>query len=167
MPTTRPPIVEQAVARVSPAPPVDIEPAVDPVHRLKARLGGAGQALAAVAAVAAVEAAPAVEPRKVVLASAIYVTGSRGLQAGSRYGIAVAGDELQILGPVDVDPTTVKLVHALSGIDATGLQGRLIITMAEGRRDKLALIFMSVAGGTAEAIADAILAATAGLGTEP
>jgi hypothetical protein len=137
-----------------------VEPAADPVHRLKARLGGSRQMLAT-AAVAMPAPLPAAEPRDVILASAIYVTGSRGLQAGSRYGIAIHGGQLRILGPVDVDPAAVAMVHALQGIDATGLQGRLIITAVEGRRDHLALVFMSLAGGSTEAIADAIVAAAA------
>jgi len=43
-------------------------------------------------------------PEEIVLASAIFMTGSRGLAAGSRYGVGWSGDQLRILGPVDVDP---------------------------------------------------------------
>jgi hypothetical protein len=130
----------------------------DPVRRLKSRLGRSDQGNTAAAL------APAPEVRSFVLASAIYMTGSRGLLAGSRYGIALVGDDLQILGPVDVDPTAVVIVHSLRGLDATGLQGRLIITSGEGRRDRLALVFMSVAGASAERVADAIVAAASELG---
>jgi hypothetical protein len=136
-----------------------VEPAADPVHRLKARLGGSGQMLATAPIALPRPMPPTPETRDVILASAIYVTGSRGLQAGSRYGIAIHGGELRILGPVDIDPAAVAMVHSLRGIDATGLQGRLIITAVEGRRDHLALVFMSLAGGSTEAIADAIVAA--------
>jgi len=141
-----------------------VEPAADPVHRLKARLGGSRQSLAAAEAEPA---RPAPELRDVVLASAIYVTGSRGLLAGSRYGIALVGEHLRILGPVDVDPTAVAIVHPLHGVDATGLQGRLIITAGERRRERLALVFMSVAGGSAEGVADAIVAAAGTHRAEP
>jgi hypothetical protein len=103
------------------------------------------------------------EVRNVVLASAIYMTGSRGLLAGSRYGIALVGEDLHILGPVDVDPTAVVIVHSLRGVDATGLQGRLIITAGERRRDRLALVFMSVAGGSAEGVAETIVTAASEL----
>jgi hypothetical protein len=91
------------------------------------------------------------------------VTGTRGLQAGSRYGIALFGYDLRILGPVDTDPTSVALLHSLRGIDATGLQGRLIITAGDGRRDRLALVFMSVAGGSPEGVAETLVRAAADL----
>lgn len=160
----RPPFAEPTT-QVPPAAHVMFQPAADPVHRLKAMLGGSHQSLAAAQAEPAH--APAAEPRNIVLASAIYVTGSRGLLAGSRYGIALVGDHLRILGPVDVDPAAVAIAHPLRGVDATGLQGRLIITAGERRRERLALVFMSVAGGSAEGVADAIVAAASDLGSEP
>ena len=135
-----------------------VEAPPDPVRRLKSRLVRSGTGEATAAAVA-----PAMEVRNVVLASAIYMTGSRGLLAGSRYGIALVGDDLHILGPVDVDPSAVVIVHSLRGVDATGLQGRLIITAGERRRDRLALVFMSVAGGSAEGVAETIVTAASEL----
>ena len=155
----RPPLARPTPREPVAAPAAAVEPAADTVQRLKARLGGSSPSLAA--AEAAPAAQPAAEARNVILASAIYVTGTRGLQAGSRYGIALVGDEFRILGPVDFDPTAVTLVHTLKGVDATGLQGRLIVTASDGRRDRLALVFMSVAGGSAEGVADAIVAAAA------
>lgn len=47
----------------------------------------------------------------------------------------------------------------LKGLDATGVTGRLIITADNSGRDRFALVFMSIAGGSAEYIADAISAA--------
>jgi hypothetical protein len=138
-----------------------VEAPPDPVRRLKSRLVRSGTSEATAAAVA-----PAMEIRNVVLASAIYMTGSRGLLAGSRYGIALVGDDLHILGPVDVDPSAVVIVHSLRGVDATGLQGRLIITAGERRRDRLALVFMSVAGGSAEGVAETIVTAASELGPD-
>jgi hypothetical protein len=146
-----------------------VEPAADPVRRLKASLVGSTRSLGAATArvpAPAIHIGPNAEPRSIVLASAIYVTGSRGLQAGSRYGIALFGDDLRILGPVDIDPSAVMIRHSLRGMDATGLQGRLIITATDGRRDQLALVFMSVAGGSPEGVADAIVAAADHLETD-
>ena len=150
--TAEPPLAEQRQP---------VEPAVDPVRRLKASLGRTTQSIGAATArmPAPQQAHPFADPRNVILASAIYVTGSRGLLAGSRYGIALFGEDLRILGPVDVDPGAVAIRHALRGMDATGLQGRLIITATDGRRDQLALVFMSVAGDSPEGVADAIIAA--------
>jgi hypothetical protein len=171
--TSPTPLGEQArrmPAATAAASSASIQPAADPVRRLKASLGRSTQSLnAATARVPAPEIhlGPDTEPRSIVLASAIYVTGSRGLQAGSRYGIALHGDDLRILGPVDIDPSAVAIRHALRGMDATGLQGRLIITATDGRRDQLALVFMSVAGGSPEGVADAIVAAADHLETDP
>lgn len=153
--------VERAPATAATA---SVAPTADPVNRLRSRLGRSLQSLATAEA----ELVPlaVAEPLNVVVASAIYVTGTRGLQPGSRYGIALVGHELRILGPVDVDPGAVAIVHSLRGVDATGLQGRLIITAGQGRRDRLALVFMSVAGGSAEGVADTIVTAAAGLGAD-
>ena len=148
--------------RRAPAASVNLDPTPDPVRRLKTSLGRSSQSVAAaqVAPVPVAVTASSAEPHNVVLASAIYVTGTRGLQAGSRYGIALVGYDLRILGPVDTDPTAVAILHSLRGVDATGLQGRLIITAGDGRRDRLALVFMAVAGGSPEGVADAIVRAT-------
>ncbi len=160
-----PPLAEQArrmPAATAPAASTTIEAAADPVRRLKASLGRSTQSLGAAMAAAAApirEPEPVAGPNSIILASAIYVTGSRGLQAGSRYGIALSGDDLRILGPVDINPSAVAIHHSLRGMDATGLQGRLIITATDGRRDQLALVFMSVAGGSPEGVADAIVTA--------
>lgn len=97
--------------------------------------------------------------RVLVLASGIYVTGSRSLVVGARYGIGLLGGQLQILGPVDVDPMATAIRRPLKGLDATGVTGRLIITADNSGRDRFALVFMSIAGGSAEYIADAISAA--------
>jgi hypothetical protein len=174
---SRPPLAEQAQRVPLAMASATVEAAADPVRRLKASLGRSGQSIAGAAAVtgqavaARMQALPdrraAVEPQSVVLASAIYVTGSRGLQAGSRYGIAIVGEDLRILGPVDINPTGVAIRHSLSGMDATGLQGRLIITASDGRRDQFALVFMSVAGGSPEGVADAIVAAAREHGPNP
>jgi len=141
--------------------------AADPVHQLKARLGPASAPTIASAGPAPDAANPPVEaPRELVLASAIYLTGSRGLQAGSRYGIALMGPNLAILGPVDIDPSAVALTHHLRGLDATGIQGQLIITAADPSHDRFALVFMAVAGGSCEGIAD-VIAAAAAAASEP
>jgi hypothetical protein len=138
-----------------------------PVHRLRAVLGSSAAA-AEVASQAAqprpmLEAAdPDLEAREVVLASAIYVTGTRGLQAGSRYGIALIGTNLGIMGPVDVDPSAIVVHRPLRGLDATGASGQLIITADDGFRGKFAMVFMALAGGTPERVAEIIVTAASG-----
>jgi hypothetical protein len=164
--TVVPPIAAPPLA--SPSAVLD---AANPVQRMRARLGRPGQAATAEEAPATAEVTPAPDQaprpaRDVVLASAVYVTGTRGLQVGSRYGIEIAGRELRILGPVDVDPTAVAFVHSLRPIDATGVKERLIITAGDGR-GRLALVFMSVAGSTADGVAAALVEAAAALPPTP
>ena len=102
-------------------------------------------------------------PSLVILASGVYVTGSRSLIAGSRYGIALMGDQLQILGPVDVDPSATAIRRPLRGLDATGVSGRVIITADSSKRDRFALVFMAIAGGSPESVADQIVTAVGAL----
>jgi hypothetical protein len=131
------------------------------VHRLKSAIGPATVLNPPPASVNA-SAHPDREAREIVLASAIYVTGSRGLQAGSRYGIALIGSDLGILGPVDVNPSAIVVLRPLRGLEATGVQGQLIITADEGFRGRFAMVFMALAGGTPERVAQIIANAASG-----
>ena len=162
-----------AAASAAAASPSAVEPTAGPVHQLKSRLGpSAAPTVASAASAASAPSAadaprPPIEaPRNEVLASAVYLTGSRGLQAGARYGIALMGPNLAILGPVDIDPSAVALTHHLRGLDATGIQGQLIISAADPSHDRFALVFMAVAGGSSEGIAD-VIAAAAAAASEP
>lgn len=91
-----------------------------------------------------------------VLATAVYVTGSASLEPGRRYTIAIHGSRLRFLGPVDMDPSAVALDHAVGDVDATAIEGRLIVSDAGGR-SLLVLAFMAVAGATPDGLAQAIV----------
>jgi hypothetical protein len=138
-------------------------PGSDSVRQLRSRLPASTVGTASTGAAVDMSPTHATVPvqrelHDVVLATAIFMTGNRGLQAGGRYGIAIVDDELRILGPVDIDPAAVAITHPLAAVDASGFQERLIITGDRGRRrERLALVFMSVAGGSAERVADAIV----------
>jgi hypothetical protein len=98
-------------------------------------------------------------------ASAIYITGSARLQPGRRYLIVLLDERFQVLGPVDDDPSKVALDLAVSGMEATAINGRLVVNeFATGRATALA--FMAVGGSTPERLAAAITAA-AGDATSP
>jgi hypothetical protein len=151
------------VAHVSPAPIAADAAADGPVHRLKGVLGPTAESASAPAPAPMGSASdPDLEGREIVLASAIYVTGTRGLQAGSRYGIALIGTNLGILGPVDVDPSAIAALRPLHGLDATGAQGQLIITAEDGFLNRFAMVFMALAGGTPERVAEIIVTAASG-----
>jgi hypothetical protein len=93
-----------------------------------------------------------------VLTSAVYVTGSSSLESGRRYIIAIQGPRLRVLGPVDIDPSAVALDQALAEIDATSIEGRLVVS-GPGGRSGTVLVFMSIAGTTPDIVATAIIEA--------
>ena len=93
-----------------------------------------------------------------ILATAIYVTGSTALESGQRYIIGIDGTRLRFLGPVDVDPSAVALDLDVRRVDATALEGRVLITQ-RGSRSGSVHAFMSVAGTTPDGLASAIVEA--------
>lgn len=93
-----------------------------------------------------------------VLATAIYVTGTARLEPGRRYNIALRGARLLILGPIDLDSSTVALESAASGIEVRAIEGRLILSQPHNRAG-FVLAFMSVAGAGPDDLAGSIRAA--------
>jgi hypothetical protein len=91
--------------------------------------------------------------------SGVYVTGSLGLSVGSRYLIQVVGSNLRVLGPLDRNPETLAVERPLADMDATAHDGRLIISQVSRGKADLVLVFMSVGGRTAEAVATEIVQA--------
>jgi capsular polysaccharide biosynthesis protein len=102
---------------------------------------------------ARVEPAP---PSVQQLGTAVYVTGSPSLEPGRRYILTIKGRQLQVLGPVDLDPALIALDRPLVDVHAIALDDRLVVT-EPGSRSGLALAFMSIAGATTEGLATAIV----------
>jgi hypothetical protein len=101
-------------------------------------------------------------PSARILATGVYVTGSVGLAPGSRYGIAVDGPSLLILGPVDADPKAIAIERELAGIEAVCFEDRLLVNRLLGGRHRLALVFASIAGGAPWSVAEEIRVAAMG-----
>lgn len=95
-----------------------------------------------------------------VLCSAIFVTGSVGLRAGSWYTIELDGSDLAIRGPLEVDPRAAVLVRPVGEIDSYAFNGQLIVHGERG----LVLVFMRVSGDTADHLAEVIADAARGAG---
>jgi hypothetical protein len=91
-------------------------------------------------------------------ATAIYIAGTTRLEPGRRYSIAITNDRLRVQGPIDANPTVVALDRPLSGIDASAINGRLVLTEA-GSRAGAVLAFMGISGTTPQQLAAEILAA--------
>jgi hypothetical protein len=81
-----------------------------------------------------------------VLATGVYFGGTAGLVVGSRYAIVKHGLQLQLLGPVDRDPSAIALERPLAGLTATAIGERLIIS--EGSGNRLAIALGSFAGAS-------------------
>jgi hypothetical protein len=94
-----------------------------------------------------------------ILASGIYITGTLSLVTGSRYALEVGGGSLRVLGPVDIDPSTVALTQDLAGMEATGFDERLILTFGGGGRHGMVLVFSALEGASAAGVSAAILSA--------
>ena len=100
-----------------------------------------------------------------LLATAMYVTGSRDCQPGLHYLLTMRGSSLAILGPLETDPHTTAAVRPVSGLRVTAFGDGLLITDARGVRG-WSLGFQRFTGGTPESVERAILAAGALPGVE-
>ena len=77
--------------------------------------------------------------------TAIYIAGSSSLEPGRRYVLAIAEGRFRVLGPVDGSSTVVALDRPISGMEATTVNGRLVISET-GARSGIVLAFMGIAG---------------------
>lgn len=95
--------------------------------------------------------APAVRPEAsdpgeaalAILGSGVYVGGNRPIEAGNRYLLARVAGELQILGPVHLDPGRVADRVPIQAIGAFVLEGRLVIDGRDAKTD-ISMAFVSV-----------------------
>ncbi len=98
----------------------------------------------------------AAPPTTRVLATGIFIGGSRPLDIGGRYIIVVDGDDLEVRGPVDIGPDELIGRWALSSIDASGLTDRLAISSRGGSTPAFALMFRGLSGASPEVIEQAV-----------
>jgi hypothetical protein len=94
------------------------------------------------------------------LASAVFVTGSVGFQPGSWYTLETDGTDLRVLGPLDRDARAIALSRPLAPLDASAVNGRLVVNGADG----LVMVFMRMAGMSAEDVAALIERTDVGTG---
>lgn len=91
----------------------------------------------------------------IILATAVYLTGSASLKPGYRYAIATYGSRFRVLGPLDIDPTIVALDRPAQSIEASDVEGRLLVSESNGR-SSMTIAFMSVAGPSTRDLAETI-----------
>ena len=81
-----------------------------------------------------------------VLGSGVYIGGNRPIQVGNRYLLARVASELQILGPVHLDPGAIADRVPLPSIEAFRLEDRLVIDGRDGTTD-ISMAFVAVSEG--------------------
>lgn len=92
----------------------------------------------------------------VMLATALFVSGSRDCEAGMHYLIAVRGDKLVVLGPLETSPHNVASARRLETLMVTAFGQRLLISEA-ARAMGWSLAFQDLSGGTPESVERALL----------
>jgi len=92
--------------------------------------------------------------RPAIVATAVFYSGTVRLEFGGRYGFVVDQGHLRIVGPLS--PSVVALERSLAGITASVAHGRLLLGIPDNRFGEL-LVFTSVVGLSADALAEAIL----------
>ncbi len=97
------------------------------------------------------------------LAAATYIAGSTSLTPGARYILSIDEDRLRLLGPVELNPSTVALEFDVAELDASVMGARLLISQQHGRSASI-LAFMLVSGMTPENLASAIVDAARAAG---
>ncbi len=88
-----------------------------------------------------------------VLATAVYLSGSSGLEVGGRYGFVIDDDRLRLVGPHD--PSVTAFERPIAGILASISQGNLLLTIPD-RKLGTFLAFRAVAGMSLEALVGSI-----------
>jgi hypothetical protein len=86
-----------------------------------------------------------------VIATGVFVGGTRPLVIGSRYLLSIQGGALEVRGPIDSSPNRVVVATDLAGVEASGIGDRLLISGTEDP-STFALGFASITGDTAESL---------------
>ena len=79
-----------------------------------------------------------------ILATGVFVGGSVHLSLGARYAVARRKRTFEVLGPVDIAPGTLRLEHPLTGLDATVVADRLVVTEKTTGRPKFVMVFQAL-----------------------
>ena len=87
------------------------------------------------------------------------MTGAAPLLAGCRYEISVGPGTFRIVGPVDQRPGMPALEVAIARVDATSLEGRVVVTEKVGSTPRILAVFTSIAGSDPVQLADDVVAA--------
>jgi hypothetical protein len=79
-----------------------------------------------------------------ILATGVFVGGSVHLSLGARYAIARRKRTFEVRGPVDIAPGVLRLERAMTGLDATVVADRLVVTEKTTGRPSFVIVFQSL-----------------------
>ena len=82
------------------------------------------------------------------------MTGTVALIPGSRYLLSLAEGEFRVLGPVDADPAAIVFHRPVGDLEATSINGRLILNVVRHASLSVVLVFVNLTGGTADGVAE-------------
>ncbi len=143
----------RVAVRMSTAPEPTVAPAESFPMPAPAR---SGANLAAVGAVPAASMNPGGAPSQAqpvaargsadteILATGVFVGGSVHLSLGARYAIARRKRTFEVRGPVDIAPGVLRLERAMTGLDATVVADRLVVTEKTTGRPSFVIVFQSL-----------------------
>ncbi len=92
----------------------------------------------------ATPAASRTTPDMEILATGVFVGGSVHLSLGARYAISRRKRTFEVRGPVDIAPGVLRLEHAMTGLDATVVADRLVVTEKTTGRPSFVIVFQSL-----------------------
>jgi hypothetical protein len=92
-----------------------------------------------------------------ILATAVFLTGSSACRPGMHYALAIRGDSLLVLGPLEVDPDVIAVERPLGSIAVTAYEEQLLINDRRVGILTWSLAFRHLSGQSATAVERALL----------
>jgi hypothetical protein len=92
-----------------------------------------------------------------ILATAVFLTGSSACRPGMHYALAIRGDSLLVLGPLEVDPDVIAVERPLGSIAVTAYEEQLLINDRRVGILTWSLAFRHLSGQSASTVERALL----------
>jgi hypothetical protein len=92
-----------------------------------------------------------------ILATAVFLTGSSACRPGMHYALAIRGDSLLVLGPLEVDPDVIAVERPLGSIAVTAYEDQLLVNDRRVGILTWSLAFRHLSGQSAATVERALL----------
>jgi hypothetical protein len=100
-----------------------------------------------------------------ILATAVFLTGSSACRPGMHYALAIRGDSLLVLGPLEVDPDVIAVERPLASIAVTAYEDQLLVNDRRVGILTWSLAFRHLSGQSAATVERALLHAGSAQGS--